>query len=485
MKQQESIASVNMTAVLDDVKASDETDTTKTGSTPPSSSDTASSSSTLNDEPESPLYDDAILTHLARQLEYYFSIANLEKDTYVETLRQLNDGYVPVTILQRFSKVQAFTPIETVDAIIKAATEFSSLLEVASIDTKTGKRVSEEQAGSSSNTILAVGSTTGKPLDLTGLPGVVPSTPKSPVQNTIIIREVDNHVTEEDVRALFDDEHCPAIQSLYLDVFNCWFVTLDTDSRDDMLYVMMSLRCQYLGDEPVKARLKSLVRQVDPTHAPGLPLLTPTSSYNHLTSLAHQESGGSKTNKRRAKKRNKNNSNNNRGNANNNSNTPQGKKAVQQKGSRDSTGNNKKAEVQQQPKPDLSAASFPALGDATASKVEVVGVDKDNMESAPKVAGSDSASTATTMSSSSSSVAKGKQQLGGYAAALLKSKPHKADKEGSGEAWKESETTAEDAAMTTTTKKETMSAVAAPQTQVVVKPPVWGGGRSFADVLAM
>ena len=153
MKQQEIMDSVAVTSVLDAVKASDETDTTKSRSTPPSS-DTASSSSTLNDEPESPQYDDTVLGQLARQLEYYFSQANLEKDTYVETLRKLNDSYVPVSILQRFSKVQAFAPIDTEDAIIKAATEFSSLLEVASIDTKTGKRV---EGGDSASTLLAVG----------------------------------------------------------------------------------------------------------------------------------------------------------------------------------------------------------------------------------------------------------------------------------------------------------------------------------------
>ena len=224
MKHQETLAPVNMTAVLNDLKVSDETDTTKTASTPPSSSDTASSSSTLNDEHESPhQYDDSTMQQLARQLEYYFSKANLEKDTYVETLRQLNDGYVPVSILQRFSKVQAFTPVDTVEAILKAAAEFSSLLEVVSIDTKTGKKLPEDADGSF-HSILAVGPTTGKPLDLAGLTSIVPRTPKSPVQNTIIIREVDSRVTEEEVRALFDDEHCPPIQSLYPDVFNCWYV---------------------------------------------------------------------------------------------------------------------------------------------------------------------------------------------------------------------------------------------------------------------
>jgi hypothetical protein len=187
-----------------------------------------------------------------------------------------------------------------------------------------------------------------------------------------------------------------------------------------MLYVMMRLRCRYLGDEPVKARLKSLVRQVDPTHSPGLPVLTPVSSYVQLTNLALEESGGSsKGSKRKHKKRSKGiatNSNNIRGN------NQQGgqKKTVNQ----DKSPGNKKALVQPQPKPDLSAASFPALCDALPSsrKVEVV-VDKDNMDQAPKLTGSDACSTATTLSSSSSSVTKGKLQLGGYAAALLKAKP--------------------------------------------------------------
>lgn len=213
--KQVTMDSVNVTAALnaENVKASDETDTTKSRSTPPTS-ETASLPENC-----SPQYDDAVLGQLARQLEYYFSQANLEKDTYVETLRKLNDSYVPVSILQRFSKVQAFAPIETVDAIVKAATEFSTLLEVASIDTKTGKRVEDDVSG---NIIMAVGTVSRKPLDNSGLQCVIPSTPKSPIQNTIIIREVDSRVTEQEVRALFDDEHCPPIQSLYLDVFNCW-----------------------------------------------------------------------------------------------------------------------------------------------------------------------------------------------------------------------------------------------------------------------
>jgi len=463
MKQHDTMEAVNMTTMLEDVKASDETDTTKSRGTP-TTSDTASSSSTLNDEPESLQYDDTILTQLARQLEYYFSQANLEKDTYVETLRNLNDGYVPVSILQRFQKVQAFTPIETEDAIVKAATEFSSLLEVVFIHTKTGKRVED----ASGNTLLAVGTISGEPLDNSGLGSVVPITPKSPAQNTIIIREVDPSITEEEVRALFDEDG-PSIQSLYLDVFNCWFVTMDTESRDDMLYVMMQLRAQYLGDEPVKARMKSVVRQVDPTHAPGLPVLSPVSSYTHLSNMPN----GNK--KRKQKKRSKNGANNNSGNKG--TNNPGGKKnAAQNKGNKEA-GNTKKVETQQ-PKPDLSAASFPALTDDI-KKVEVV---VDGIESTPNPVASDACSTVTTVSSSSSA---GKQ-LGGYAAALLKARPAEKDEGSVQSSSNQSSTDSQSQAWkadTETTNKQPIAPIKA--AQVVVKPPVWGGGRSFADVLAM
>lgn len=471
MKQQDTMDAVNMTALLEVVKSSDETDTTKSRSTPPTS-DAASASSTLNDElvPEGPQYDDAILGHLARQLEYYFSQANLEKDTYVETLRKLNDSYVPVSILQRFQKVQAFAPIETVDAILKAATEFSSLLEVVSIDTKTGKRVEEDGTG---NTLLAVGTISREPLDNSGLQAVVPTTPTSPIQNTIIIREVDPSVTEAEVRTLFDEEHCPPIQSLYLDVFNCWFVTLDTASRDDMLFVMMQLRSQYLGDDPVKARLKSLVRQVDPTHAPGLPVLTPVSSYTQLSNIT---SNGNK--KRPKKKRSKNNATSK---GNNNNNQGGSKKNGSKGNTKEAGSTNKKEERQLQPKPDLSFASFPALTDES-RKVEVL---VDGIDSAPNAVASDTCSTVTTLSSSSSN---GKQQLGGYAAALLKAKPAEKD-EGSVQSSSNQPANAEEPTVTrkieveTTVGKQAMAPSQA--AQVVVKPPVWGGGRSFADVLAM
>merc|ERR1712032_1381196 len=84
------------------------------------------------------------------------------------------------------------------------------------------------------------------------------------------------------------DEQFPSIQSLHLDVANCWFVTLNTTSREDMLEIMLQLRSKKLNGDPVKARLKSLARQIDSLSAPPLPILlsaspsmTQMSSYDH------------------------------------------------------------------------------------------------------------------------------------------------------------------------------------------------------------
>lgn len=198
---------------------------------------------------------------------------------------------------------------------------------------------------------------------------------------------------------------------------------MDTESRDDMLYVMMRLRSQYLGDEPVKARLKSLVRTVDPT-MPTVPVLPNVNSYSQLQSSSDAGNSNHKaghTKKKQNKRRSK--TNNNRGN--NSSMQSQGKNA---RGTATSNQRNQANEVKKdgenQRELDLSPESFPALSDQ-GKKVEVVVDDMDATDGKP--ASSDSSSTATTTSSSSSSVTKQtsqtKQPFGGYAAALLKSKP--------------------------------------------------------------
>ena len=187
---------------------------------------------------------------IARQLEYYFSTVNLAKDTYVSTLRSLNDGYVPVSIIANFGKVQALAPFDSaLEAVQIAATEYSELLEVVHIDTDSGKKV--EATSTKKKTVLAVGPVSGEaiPMEqisttLGGTAGLLPpasatttfaDNPSSPasgkvsttnstssVQNTVIIREAPEGTEEETIRSLFQFQDCPSIESVHLDLQNCW-----------------------------------------------------------------------------------------------------------------------------------------------------------------------------------------------------------------------------------------------------------------------
>ena len=180
---------------------------------------------------------------------------NLAKDTYVSTLRSLNDGYVPVSILANFGKVQALAPFESaLEAIPVAATDFSDLLEVVHIDTDSGKRASTHTNSDSNKkatkTVMAVGPVSGEPIPMeqistslggtAGLsvtPAATPtSVPKSTftsapttdtnsnnkIQNTVIIREAPEKTEEETIRKLFEFDGCPSLQSMHLDLHNCW-----------------------------------------------------------------------------------------------------------------------------------------------------------------------------------------------------------------------------------------------------------------------
>jgi hypothetical protein len=175
----------------------------------------------------------SVLTQLARQLEYYFSTRNLSRDTYVQTLRSLNDGCVPVSILASFSKVKVIVNGDDesrLHAILQAATEYSDLLQVSSIETATGK-ITTDDTPSSATTILAIGPAGREPLALgedklrkSQSVASISSYESSPgvSTNTIILREVHPDVTEVEVRELFNFEGCPTIDCIWPDVACCW-----------------------------------------------------------------------------------------------------------------------------------------------------------------------------------------------------------------------------------------------------------------------
>ena len=184
----------------------------------------------------------AMLQRLASQLEYYFSRYNLSKDIYLQTLRDLNDGCVPVQILANFTKVKSIVSTDLsyqldenarINAIVSVVKKSYSLkLKIYSIDTSTSKIFSKEIPGTPVKTILALGTVSTDPLDIVASqPSVGMSYSFSrnnqnsgvKVSNTIIIRDVIASVTEADVYALFNTIHsCPPIVGVTRDVANCW-----------------------------------------------------------------------------------------------------------------------------------------------------------------------------------------------------------------------------------------------------------------------
>jgi len=180
------------------------------------------------------------LQALARQIEYYFSAQNLANDTYLQTLRNLNDGCVPVSILANFAKVKAIlTPPKAgskkkvpaslllqeeearIHAVLQSVNEYTEMLKIHSIDTATGK-IATDETPSSALTILAVGAAeTRGPLmhavssSSSLLQGLTET-------STIILRDVDPVVNEAEVRGLLDGLDCPPITRVVSDVANCW-----------------------------------------------------------------------------------------------------------------------------------------------------------------------------------------------------------------------------------------------------------------------
>lgn len=184
-----------------------------------------------------------VLSQLAKQLEYYFSQQNLANDPYLQTLRDLNDGCAPVSILANFTKVKLLLPVADDDvrihAILQAATQYSELLRVLSIDTSTG-HVATDLTPSSAKTILAVGPVGQEPLSLSSSSSVTTASASAststgangassspPLPSTVILRDVLPDVTEEQVRELFEQlQECPTVTSIHMDVGHCWYVPL-------------------------------------------------------------------------------------------------------------------------------------------------------------------------------------------------------------------------------------------------------------------
>ena len=306
-----------------------------------------------------------------------------------------------------------------------------------------------------------------------------------------------------------------------------------------MLQVMFELRTKkFASGDPVKARVKSGV--VVSSDAPSIPLSisNPSSSqvvdYQHMMNSTSPGSrfgnnsgvrknkkkkngSGSKNKNSSNKAKNTNNSNNRRnGNGKNKkgSGHDRSRQSPKQKGSPTSSSNNTTTGTRskddagrsdsdrrmENSPPLLGEEQFPALSsddlvDANTNKIEVETVPQDRPEDdlEKKSANSDGASTATTSTSSSTSK---QHTLGGYAAALLKVAPkplassenvadskHNGNKRNTVSKKKNDVSRGTNVSVKANDHGSSKTDSTANSTSVVVTPPSWGGGRSFADVL--
>jgi len=297
------------------------------------------------------------------------------------------------------------------------------------------------------------------------------------------------------------------------------FVTLDTESREDMMRVMMHVRNQTVRGEYVQARLKASAISIPDAMPPPMPYWNADGSSASFTmaprlSMRNSENAvvvsspfpsSASSNATKKKKRK----------------SPKKKSKDARKNSQSSSGGNRQQQSQEHQKnqkqsnsrdsnqlapPSLGEEEFPSLQE---KKVEWgtlnppeqdknLGEDdgeegSENMKASSVKSVSDAASTVTTSSSSLDSTPK--KALGGYAAALLNSSPAPTKKvmtqsqsspapasvrraqppSSAGAAPKM------DAGLSSTAAKPEMKPSAS--APMPVNPPSWGRGRSFADIL--
>jgi len=225
---------------------------------------------------------------LSNQLEYYFSETNLESDTFLKTIMSLNAGHVPTTVLANFVNVNRiigkYDPYGDlivseglgVPGLVREAASLSDKLKIVTLTIE--GEVIEDNGDTVGVTFSGIGPLSEDGTNVADAPKSSPhkkqrepiQAPLSPHPSkksiepekcTIIVRDVPTDTTEEDVRSLFtpliDESKCSPVHSVHSDVANCWFVTLEPTSKEELVTILLALRNKNIRGQPVKARLKT------------------------------------------------------------------------------------------------------------------------------------------------------------------------------------------------------------------------------------
>ncbi|KUF97983.1 Ammonium Transporter (Amt) Family [Phytophthora nicotianae] len=149
---------------------------------------------------------------IKRQVEFYFSRANLANDAYL--VSQMNSQmYVPVEVIINFSKIKQLTDDK---ALLVDAVQDSTVCSLNSSKDAIKPNIKSERT-------------------------------------TIILREIPSSTKPEEVGAIF--EGCGKVASVRSDVGDTWFVTMNSES--EAVSTLLALRSKTFNGAPIKARLKS------------------------------------------------------------------------------------------------------------------------------------------------------------------------------------------------------------------------------------
>jgi hypothetical protein len=261
-----------------------------------------------------------LLSSLLKQLSYYFSKQNLSKDTYLNTIMELNSGYVPLSIIANFANILKIvhsyfpiinddnndkdhqTPIIDIPDLLRQAALLSHHLEIVLLNQKGQVLVkfgheSFDQIQNSKITFMAVGPSSlpddgllhqtttvnvnqsvsnhddanasrqpnDNNNDHVSTPTHTTSTGGNKTSHVIILRDVHTDVSEDDIRSIFANiqsssqrQISPTLVNVQREVGNCWFVTLcESTTQEDVISILLDLRNKKLQNEPIKARLKT------------------------------------------------------------------------------------------------------------------------------------------------------------------------------------------------------------------------------------
>uniref|UniRef100_A0AAV1T571 HTH La-type RNA-binding domain-containing protein n=1 Tax=Peronospora matthiolae TaxID=2874970 RepID=A0AAV1T571_9STRA len=159
-----------------------------------------------------PLEGTALKDAIKRQVEFYFSRANLANDAYLVS-HMNSQTYVPVDIIINFSKIKQLT---SNTALLVEAVEDSTVCSLNSSKDAIRPNIKSERT-------------------------------------TIILREIPSSTNPEEVEAIFHD--CGEVASVRSDVGDTWFVTMNTEA--EAVSTLLALRSKTFKGAAIKARLKS------------------------------------------------------------------------------------------------------------------------------------------------------------------------------------------------------------------------------------